>query len=169
MNSNIELLSHISVTLVLRQMKRCRIIWRFSEIQQMDHKFPNLFIFRGRKSVGWVFRTRRKMAFDLAKVIQNIFSSSLTPRANTICSSVHLFGLSRMWYRILLSIMHKKLFLFIKNNFKRINHCKFNHHKSYLKPFLSDHPCIVCREYFSIIFNVKKCAQYSIKYSNWSA
>ena len=51
------------------------------------------------------------------------------------------------------------------NNFKRINHCKF-HHKSYLKPFLSYPPCIVCREYSSIIFNVKKCALYSIKYGN---
>jgi hypothetical protein len=95
MNSNIELLSHISVTLVLRQMKRCRVMWRFSEIQQMDHKFPNLFIFRGRKSVGWVLRTRRKMAFDLAEVIQTIFSSSLTPRAINICSTGHLFDLSR--------------------------------------------------------------------------
>jgi len=25
----------------------------------------------------------------------------------------------------------------------------------------------VCREYFSIIFNVKKCALYSIKYGNF--
>jgi hypothetical protein len=39
------------------------------------------------------------------------------------------------------------------------------HHESYLKPFLSYLPCIVHREYFSIIFKVKKCAQYSIKYS----
>jgi hypothetical protein len=39
------------------------------------------------------------------------------------------------------------------------------HHKSYLKPFLSYLPCIVLREYFSIIFKAKKCAQYSIKYS----
>ncbi len=56
--------------------------------------------------------------------------------------------------------------LFFKNNFKRNNHCKFIHHKSYLKPlpFLSFLPCIVHREYFSIIFNVKKCALYSIKY-----
>ncbi len=52
-----------------------------------------------------------------------------------------------------------------KNNCTRINHYKFIHHKSYLKPFLSYLPCIVCREYFSIIFNVKKCELYSIKYS----
>jgi len=52
----------------------------------------------------------------------------------------------------------KFLFLFFKYNFTRINHCKFIHHKSHLKPFLSYLPCIVCREYFSIIFNLKKCA-----------
>jgi len=61
----------------------------------------------------------------------------------------------------------KKLFLFFKNNFTRINHCKFIHHRSHLKPFLSYLPCIVLREYFSIIFHVKKCALYSIKYSNF--
>ncbi len=59
----------------------------------------------------------------------------------------------------------KNIFLFFKNNFKRNNHCKFIHHKSYHKPFLSYLPCIVLREYFSIIFNVKKCALYLIKYS----
>ncbi len=48
-----------------------------------------------------------------------------------------------------------KLFLFFKNNFT-INHCQFIHYKSHLKPFLSYPPCIVHREYFSIIFNVKK-------------
>ncbi len=58
----------------------------------------------------------------------------------------------------------KILFLFFKKFFKRNNHCKFIHHKSYLKPFLSYPLCIVRREYFSIIFNVKKCALYSIKY-----
>ncbi len=45
----------------------------------------------------------------------------------------------------------KKIFLFIKNNFTRIIHSNFIHHKSHLKPFLSYLPC---REYFSIIFNV---------------
>ncbi len=56
-------------------------------------------------------------------------------------------------------------FYFIfKNNFTRINHCKFIHHKSHLKPFLSYLPCIVCGQYFSIIFNVKKCALYSVAY-----
>ncbi len=59
----------------------------------------------------------------------------------------------------------KKLFLFFNYNFTRINHRKFIHHKSHLKPSLSYLPCIVCREYFSIIFNVKKCTLYSIKYS----
>jgi hypothetical protein len=62
-------------------------------------------------------------------------------------------------------IFGKKLSLLFKNNFKRNNHCKFIHHKSYLKPFLSNLPCIVCRESFSIIFNVKKRILYSIKYS----
>jgi hypothetical protein len=57
----------------------------------------------------------------------------------------------------------KKSDLFFKNNFKRNNHGKFIHHECYLKPFLSYLPCIVCREYFSIIFNVKKCAPYAIK------
>ncbi len=60
----------------------------------------------------------------------------------------------------------KKLFLFFKNNFTKINHCKFIHHKSHLKPFFSYLPCIERREYYSIIFNVKKCTIYSIKYGN---
>ncbi len=55
-------------------------------------------------------------------------------------------------------IFGKKIFLFFKNNFTRINHCKFIHHKNHLKSFLSYLPCIVHREYFSIIFKVKKCA-----------
>ncbi len=54
----------------------------------------------------------------------------------------------------------KKLFLFFNYNFTRIDHCKFIHHKSHLKLFLAYLPC---REYFSIIFNVKKCTLYSIK------
>ncbi len=37
-----------------------------------------------------------------------------------------------------------------------------SHH---LKPFLSYLPCKACREYFSIIFNVKKCTLYSIMYN----
>jgi hypothetical protein len=52
-------------------------------------------------------------------------------------------------------IFGKKLFLFFKNNFTRINHCKFINHKSHLKPFLIYLPWIVHREYFRIIFNVK--------------
>jgi hypothetical protein len=62
----------------------------------------------------------------------------------------------------------KFLFLFFKNNFTRINHCMFIHHKSHLKPFLNYLPCKVHREYFSIIFNVKKCTLYSEKYGNIS-
>ena len=84
--------------------------------------------------------------------------------------------------RILSSILHiqvqrapefhndfgqKNLFLFYKNNFMRFNHCKFIHHKSHLTPFLSYLPCIACREYFNIIFNIKNCALYSIKYSTY--
>ncbi len=61
-------------------------------------------------------------------------------------------------------IFGKKLFLFFKNNLTRINHCILIHHKSHLKPLLSYLQSIVHREYFSIIFNVKKCALYSIKY-----
>ncbi len=56
------------------------------------------------------------------------------------------------------------LFLFFKNNFTRINHCIFTRHKSHLKPLLRNLPCIVCREYFCIIFYVKKCALYLTKY-----
>ncbi len=66
----------------------------------------------------------------------------------------------RNW--ISLWFLAKKLFLFLKNNFKRNNHCKFIHHKSHLKPILSYLPCIVCREYFSIIFDVKS-AHYTWK------
>ncbi len=50
------------------------------------------------------------------------------------------------------------------NNFTRIHHCRCIHHTSHLKPFLSYLPCIVWWEYFSIIFHVKKCALYLIKY-----
>ncbi len=52
-------------------------------------------------------------------------------------------------------IFGQKIIFIFKNNFKRNNHCKFIHHKSYVKPFLSYLLCIVCREYFSTIFNVK--------------
>ena len=54
-----------------------------------------------------------------------------------------------------------------KNNFTRINHCKFIHHKSPHKTLLSYLPCIVSREYFSIIFNVKNCTLYLVKYGTW--
>ncbi len=57
-------------------------------------------------------------------------------------------------------LLAKKIFLFFKNNFTRINHCKFIHHKNHLKPFLSYLPCIVHSKYFSIIFSVKKCAHH---------
>jgi hypothetical protein len=49
------------------------------------------------------------------------------------------------------------LAIFFNNNFRRIQDCKFIHHKSHLKPFVSYLPCIMRREYFSIIFNDKKC------------
>ncbi len=62
---------------------------------------------------------------------------------------------------------HNDFWLFFKNNFTRINHCKFIQHKSHLKLFLSYLPCIVHREYLSTIFNVKKCTLYSIKYGKW--
>jgi hypothetical protein len=65
-------------------------------------------------------------------------------------------------------IIGKFFCIFFKNNFTRINHCKFTHHKSHLKPFVSYLPCIVCREYFSIILNAKKCTLYSIKYGNFN-
>ena len=61
----------------------------------------------------------------------------------------------------------KKFISFFKNIITIINHYKFNYHKSYLRPFLSYFLCIVRREYFSIIFNIKKCTLFSIKYSNY--
>ncbi len=83
-------------------------------------------------------------------------------------------------YRILSSIMRIQVkcapefhndfwqnifILFLKHNFIRTNHSKFIHHKRHLIPSLSYLAFIVRREYFSIIFNVKKCTLYSIKYS----
>ncbi len=47
------------------------------------------------------------------------------------------------------------LFLFFKNKFTRINHCKFTHYRSHLKPFVSYLPCIVHRE-FQHHFQCKK-------------
>jgi hypothetical protein len=63
--------------------------------------------------------------------------------------------------------MAKKLILFFKNYFTRINNCVFINHRSHLKTSHSYLPCIVQRKYFSIIFHVKKCALYSIKHGNW--
>ncbi len=86
---------------------------------------------------------------------------------------------TKLLYRILSSIMCNtsivrtwisQWFLAKKNfndKFKRNNHCKFIHHNSYLKPFLRYPHCIVRREYFSIIFNVKKCTLYLIKYCKY--
>ncbi len=65
-------------------------------------------------------------------------------------------------------IFGKKMILFFKNNFTRINHCKFIHHRSHHKTFLSYLPCIVHREYFSIIFHVKKCTQNMINYGKFA-
>jgi hypothetical protein len=39
--------------------------------------------------------------------------------------------------------------------------------RSHLKPFLSYLPCIVFREYFSIISNIRKYTLYSIKYGTY--
>jgi hypothetical protein len=62
-------------------------------------------------------------------------------------------------------IFGKKIYFYFSRIIsKEIIHCKFIDHKSHLKPSLSYLPCIVHREYFSIIFNVKKCTLYSIKY-----
>ena len=96
------------------------------------------------------------------------------------CDLVNFFKseLKLLFWCILWNIMHihaclnfsdfwqKKIFLFFKNNFTKINHSKFMYHKSHLKLCLNYLPCIVCREYFSNIFNVKKCTLYSIKYGN---
>jgi hypothetical protein len=62
--------------------------------------------------------------------------------------------------------LEKNLFIYFKNNFTRINYCRFIHDKSHIKPLLSYLPRIVRRKYFSNIFNVKKCTLYSIKYGS---
>jgi hypothetical protein len=52
-------------------------------------------------------------------------------------------------------------------NLKSVNKLDLTWKQSFLinlKPFLIYLQCIVHREYFSIIFNVKKCALYLIKY-----
>ncbi len=93
--------------------------------------------------------------------------------------SLTLIGTFHSMYCILSSIMciqvqcapefhndfWQKLFLVQKTNFTRINPCKFIHHKSHLKPFLSYLPCKEGREYFSILFNLKKCELYLTKYN----
>ncbi len=80
-----------------------------------------------------------------------------------ICYYFHLL-LYFIEYNVHTSIVHtwisqyfwsKKWIIFFKNNFTRINDCKFIHHTSHRKPFLSYLPCIVRREYFGIIFHVK--------------
>ncbi len=72
------------------------------------------------------------------------------------CAYEYSAHLNLQWF------LAKKKYFYLS----RIHHCKFIHHKSHLIPFLSYLPCIVCREYFSIIFNVKKCAICPIKYDN---
>ncbi len=61
----------------------------------------------------------------------------------------------------------KKYFYISRLISQEFNHCKFIHHKSHFEPFLSYLPCIVCREYFSIILNIKQCALYLTKYGNF--
>ncbi len=84
--------------------------------------------------------------------------------ARSLDPEVYQLKINTVFYRVLCtykySIHLNYTMIFGKKNFKinftRINHCKFIHHKSHLKPFLSYLPCIAYREYFSIIFNAKK-------------
>jgi hypothetical protein len=92
-------------------------------------------------------------------------------------SSTDLFKQSTK-YHILSSIMciwvwcapefhkkfwHKKYFYFSRIFSQELIVASLFILKSHLQPFLSYLPCIVHREYFSIIFNVKKWALYFIK------
>ncbi len=103
-------------------------------------------------------------------VLQNVLTSSSTVWVESgklpyfIVYNMHM-SIVRIW--ISQWFLAKQLFLFFKNNFTRINHWKFIYHISHLKPFLNYLPSIVCRENFNIIFNVKKCTLYSIKYGTW--
>ncbi len=67
-------------------------------------------------------------------------------------------------------ILGKKKFLFFKNNFTRINHCKFIHRKSHQLCTLSHLPSMfsakgLFQHHFNVK-NVKKCTLYSIKQDN---
>jgi hypothetical protein len=97
-----------------------------------------------------------RIAFKIPKMFDTNFSLTLHKRVCPLSFYVPYF----IEYNVHTSIvctwisqwfLAEKLFLFFKNNFTRINHCKFIHHKSHLKPFISYIPCIVHREYFSII------------------
>ncbi len=58
----------------------------------------------------------------------------------------------------------KNLFYFSRIILHELIICIFIDHKNHLKPLLCYLPCIVSREYVSIIFKVKKCTLYSLKY-----
>ncbi len=62
-------------------------------------------------------------------------------------------------------IFGKKIFLFLKNNFTRINDCQFFHHKSHLKPFLRYHPCRNAQGIFQHHFQCIKVRTILDKYS----
>jgi hypothetical protein len=66
-------------------------------------------------------------------------------------------------------IFGKKYFYFSWIILQELIHASLFIIKSHLKPFLSYLPCIVRRECFSIIFNVKMWALYFIKYSKLRA
>ncbi len=124
----------------------------------------------------WVTLIKCLINWPQAAILFNFLSSSLTGGQNR---PEHLFPESHLPYFIEYnahtSIVHiwishwflTKNYSIFQENFKRNNRFKFIHHKSKLKPFLSNLPCIVRREYFSTIINVKKCALYSIKYSSF--
>ncbi len=82
--------------------------------------------------------------------------------------NVHM-SIARTW--ISQWFLAKKLFLVFKNNFTRINPSKFYSSQKPSKTFLRYLPCIVCREYFIIIFNVKKVCTIldKIRYSKVNA
>ncbi len=75
---------------------------------------------------------------------------SKSAHKSIVCTSNSQWFFAKKYFFLFSRIISQKLIIA----------CLF-FNKSHLKPFLSYLPCIA--RYFSIIFNVKKCALYSIK------
>jgi hypothetical protein len=101
-------------------------------------------------------------------IIEQFDHRSTTFESRKIIETFFLFYRVECTYKCLAHLNFTMIFVnfFFQNNFTRMNHCNFIHHKSHITPLLSYLPCTVSREYFSIIFNVKKFTLCSIKYRN---